>query len=81
MTESSLPADLIDLGAEAPAWLVETLAVERESATVEVSGAPIHYLAWGRREAPTLIFTHGRMSHARCWAFVAPRPLPGGCAC
>lgn len=72
MTEAPLPADLIDLGAEAPAWLIETLAVERESATVEVAGAPIHYLAWGRREAPTLIFTHGRMSHARCWAFVAP---------
>jgi pimeloyl-ACP methyl ester carboxylesterase len=68
----SLPEDLRDLGGEIPDWLVETLSVERESAAVDVEGTSIQYLAWGQRDLPTLVFTHGRMSHARCWAFVAP---------
>ena len=65
-------ADLADLEGEHPPWLVDALSVERETGEVLVEGTPIHYLAWGRRDLPTLVFTHGRMSHARCWAFVAP---------
>ncbi len=72
MTAESLPEDLSDLGGQIPDWLIDTLSTERESGFIEVEGTPIHYLAWGNRDLPGLILTHGRMSHARCWAFVAP---------
>ncbi len=72
MTSGSLPEDLEDLGGELPGWLVDALALDREQGDVEVAGTPIRYLAWGRRDLPALVMTHGRMSHARCWAFVAP---------
>ncbi|MEM9619998.1 MAG: alpha/beta hydrolase [Pseudomonadota bacterium] len=35
-------------------------------------GCPIHYFTWGNRANPALVFLHGRMSHARCWGFIAP---------
>lgn len=72
MTRTSLPQDLADLGGEFPGWLIDVLSMDRESAGIEVAGARIHYLAWGHRDRPALVFSHGRMSHARCWAFVAP---------
>lgn len=72
MTAESLPGDLADLGEEIPDWLIDSLSVERQAGSVEVAGTRIHYLAWGERGLPALVFTHGRMSHARCWAFVAP---------
>lgn len=32
----------------------------------------MHYLRWGNPAAPPVLMTHGFLSHARCFAFVAP---------
>ncbi len=56
----------------APAWFTETVAVEPESAFVEVAGVPIHYLRWGDRASPGLLLVHGNAAHAYWWSFIAP---------
>jgi pimeloyl-ACP methyl ester carboxylesterase len=56
----------------APAWFTDTVAVEPESAFVEVAGAPIHYLRWGDRARPGLLLVHGNAAHAYWWSFIAP---------
>lgn len=55
-----------------PAWFNETVAVEPESAFVEVEGAPIHYLRWGDKTQPGLLLVHGNAAHAYWWSFIAP---------
>ena len=55
-----------------PDWLHESLSIPRSSHRVDSDRCPIHYLSWGAENHPALIFLHGRMSHARCWAFIAP---------
>ena len=64
--------DLELLRSPIPDWLTQALAIDRGNGFVEVEGCPIHYLSWGSPSSPPLLFVHGRMSHARCWAFVAP---------
>ncbi|HWA29939.1 MAG TPA: alpha/beta hydrolase [Rhizomicrobium sp.] len=56
----------------APAWFTRTVAVEPESAFVEVEGAKIHYLRWGDRAKPGLLLVHGNAAHAYWWSFIAP---------
>jgi len=56
----------------APAWFEKTVAVQPESAFVEVEGARIHYLRWGRRSRPGLLLVHGNAAHAYWWSFIAP---------
>lgn len=71
--EASAP--LASLGGrrpEAPAWFEEALAVPAERTFVEVGGARIETLAWGRRGAPGLLFMHGNGAHADWWSFIAP---------
>lgn len=55
-----------------PAWFDRTVAVEPESAFVEVEGARIHYLRWGQRSRPGLLLVHGNAAHAYWWSFIAP---------
>jgi pimeloyl-ACP methyl ester carboxylesterase len=55
-----------------PAWFDRTVAVEPESAFVEVEGARIHYLRWGQRARPGLLLVHGNAAHAYWWSFIAP---------
>jgi pimeloyl-ACP methyl ester carboxylesterase len=43
-----------------------------EEGFVEVSGARIRWLAWGRRDDPTLVLVHGGAAHARWWLALAP---------
>jgi pimeloyl-ACP methyl ester carboxylesterase len=56
----------------APAWFTRTVAVQPESAFVEVEGAKIHYLRWGDRAKPGLLLVHGNAAHAYWWSFIAP---------
>src|SRR6202161_1161845 len=56
----------------APAWFEKIVAVEPESAFVEVEGARIHYLRWGARDRPGLLLVHGNAAHAYWWSFIAP---------
>ena len=40
-------------GADIPEWFAWALSVPREEGFVEVGGARVHYLRWGRRDRPT----------------------------
>lgn len=55
-----------------PDWFVAALSVPREEGFVTVDGVRMHYFAWGDPAAPPVLMTHGFLSHARCFAFVAP---------
>ncbi|HXL99807.1 MAG TPA: alpha/beta hydrolase [Rhizomicrobium sp.] len=55
-----------------PAWFDRAVAVEPESAFVEVEGTRIHYLRWGQRARPGLLLVHGNAAHAYWWSFIAP---------
>lgn len=55
-----------------PRWFTEALAVPREEGFATVDGVRMHYFRWGDPEAPPVLMTHGFLSHARCFAFVAP---------
>jgi len=57
---------------EAPAWFRKALAHVPEDADVKVRGGRIHYLAWGRRGNPGIVFVHGGAAHAHWWSFIAP---------
>lgn len=66
-------SELEDLQNPIPQWLSDAMAYPRTSGFVEVEDCPIHYLCWGDSHKRPLLFLHGRMSHSRCWAFVAPQ--------
>ena len=57
----------------APDWFRDALAVPFEDGWVEVDGAPIHLLAWGRPGTRGLVFVHGGGAHAHWWTHVAAR--------
>lgn len=61
-----------------PGWFAEALAVPREEGFVTVDGVRMHYFRWGNPAAPPVLMTHGFLSHARCFAFIAPF-LAGDC--
>jgi pimeloyl-ACP methyl ester carboxylesterase len=56
-----------------PSWFTGALAHRPESCSVEVGGAPIHYLKWGNPERPSLVLVHGGAAHAHWWSFIAPQ--------
>ncbi len=56
----------------APAWFERALAQEPERTFIEVEGAKVEVLAWGRRGKPGLLFLHGGAAHADWWSFIAP---------
>jgi pimeloyl-ACP methyl ester carboxylesterase len=57
---------------EKPRWFTDALAVPYDEGTVAVKGTDIHYLEWGTRRMPGLIFVHGGAAHAHWWAYLAP---------
>jgi len=57
----------------APEWYRAALDVPRSDETIEVAGAPIHYLAWGERARQGIVFVHGGGAHAHWWTHVAAR--------
>jgi pimeloyl-ACP methyl ester carboxylesterase len=58
------------LGA-APEWFRRALAVPFTDERVEVGGAGVHYLAWGRPGRRGLVFVHGGGAHAHWWTHLA----------
>ena len=42
-----------------PDWFRDALAAEYTDASVAVEGTDIHYLEWGERGRPGLVFVHG----------------------
>ena len=59
-------------GALPPPWFARAVAAPHESGAVEVLGATVRYLAWGSRDAPTLVLVHGGAAHAHWWSPLAP---------
>lgn len=61
-------------GAEVPGpdWFHAAIAQRPSQHVVEAAGTPVHYLQWGRRGKPGLLFVHGNGAHAHWWSFVAP---------
>jgi pimeloyl-ACP methyl ester carboxylesterase len=57
---------------DAPAWFRRALAVRPGHGEVKVEGARIHYLHWGERGRPGIVFVHGGAAHAQWWSFIAP---------
>jgi pimeloyl-ACP methyl ester carboxylesterase len=56
----------------APAWAEQALLTEPEAAFLDVEGAQVEVLAWGKRGAPGILLLHGNGAHARWWSFLAP---------
>ena len=57
---------------ESPKWFQDALEQKPESQSIDVDGANISYLTWGKKENPGLLFVHGGMAHAHWWSFIAP---------
>ncbi len=57
----------------APDWFRAALAVPFDDGRVTVSGAAIHFLAWGEPGRRGLVFVHGGGAHAHWWTHVAAR--------
>lgn len=55
-----------------PGWFGEALLTPYTEGTVEVQGTGIHYLEWGERGLPGLVFVHGGAAHAHWWSYLAP---------
>jgi len=58
--------------ANAPEWFRRALATPGESHFVEIADCPIHYLRWGDKRAPGLLFVPGTGGHAHWFSHVAP---------
>jgi pimeloyl-ACP methyl ester carboxylesterase len=56
----------------APVWFEAALSDAPERSSVDVDGAAIEMLCWGRRGTPGLILLHGTNAHADWWSFIAP---------
>lgn len=57
---------------ETPSWFTAAVAVTPEHRRVEVDGASIHYLSWGDRGRPGIVFVHGGAAHSHWWSHIAP---------
>lgn len=56
----------------APAWFERALAQAPERRFIDVRGARIETLVWGREGAPGVLLLHGNGAHADWWSFIAP---------
>lgn len=73
--DSDFPRPLAALKGErpsAPQWYRTLMAQPCETLHVDVSGASIEIVAWGRRGQPGILLAHGNRAHARWWGPVAP---------
>ena len=69
--------DLLEMTADAPDWFQRALADAPTRATIDVEGAAIETLTWGRRGRPGVLLLHGFTAHADWWSFVAPQLATG----
>jgi pimeloyl-ACP methyl ester carboxylesterase len=56
----------------APKWFTTAVQTAVEERVIQVRGASIHYLTWGKVGKPGLLFIHGGFAHAHWWDFIAP---------
>ncbi len=66
------PEEIAAIGDDLPDWFTKAMGIPRAEGFIDIAGCPIHWLRWGRSDNPPVIFLHGFLAHARCWAFVAP---------
>jgi pimeloyl-ACP methyl ester carboxylesterase len=64
----------------APKWFRQAVQARRQERMVQVRGATIHYLRWGKPGKPGLLFIHGGFAHAHWWDFIAPSFAKEYCA-
>ena len=57
---------------DAPEWFSRAVSRRPRRRRVEVDGAGIELLTWGRAKAPGLLFLHGSGGNAGWWSFIAP---------
>jgi pimeloyl-ACP methyl ester carboxylesterase len=57
---------------DGPDWFRGALADRPERSLIEVEGAAIELLTWGRTGQPGLLFLHGNTAHADWWSYIAP---------
>ena len=57
---------------EQPDWFQKAIAAPYDEGSVTVEGTDIHYLEWGQRGLPGLVFVHGGAAHAHWWSYLAP---------
>jgi pimeloyl-ACP methyl ester carboxylesterase len=57
---------------DVPEWFRMAMGAQRERLASPVRGGSIEILAWGRQEAPGILFVPGMLAHAGWWAFIAP---------
>lgn len=55
-----------------PSWFRPALGVPRREGTVQRDGGTLHWVEWGRRGLPVMVFLHGFTGHAEWWSFIAP---------
>ncbi len=67
-----LLAPLLGSTPPAPPWFSAALAKSPDRQFVDVKGASIETLSWGRRGNPGLLLLHGQGAHADWWSFIAP---------
>jgi len=63
---------------EAPDWFNAALMDAPERSTIDVQGAAIELLSWGRRGDPGLLLLHGNSAHADWYSFIAPLVAQAG---
>ena len=61
----------------APGWFTAALGQQPQRSVVEVEGAAIEVLSWGRPGDPAVLLVHGYTAHAAWWSFIAPLLLAG----
>ncbi len=57
---------------DSPAWFRRNMEMPRDARFVNVDGCAIHYLRWGDRQKPGLVFLAGSGGHAHWFSAVAP---------
>ncbi len=57
---------------KAPDWFTRAIETLPNEGTVDVGGVSVHYLEWGDRGRPGIVFVHGGSAHALWWAHLAP---------
>lgn len=55
-----------------PSWFRPALGVPRREGAARQDGGTLHWVEWGRRGLPVMVFLHGFTGHAEWWSFIAP---------